>query len=350
MILPPQDHTDNFGSVVREVLQSWRAGGAAAQERMAGGAGLSILFRGAEIIVFAGNGEAGRIPLLQRDAPGALSRELARLCGGKSREVAIQIPRQEVLRPSLRMPRASRRILRKALQYELGRLSPLDPTQLYFDFDITCLQQQGLDVELRIVQRTTVDRALEICHAAGLQVAAIFFQDDPRAADWRSFPVDKPAFFRDQWRRWSTALLAGLALLLLIALVFVAYDRISYSAKQLDTELNIERGQAADVERKEHEILALATQNRFLSQQKQAPLLVSLLADISQLLPDNSWLTEIEVAGNTIRIRGYSTSASDLIALIDNSRRFRNAEFAAPVVQDGPRKEERFDLTFEVRR
>jgi general secretion pathway protein L len=297
---------------------------------------------------------AGRIPLDDESAARPVSYELARLCGtqGKSGDVAIVLPQSELLRPSLRMPKASRQTLRKALAYELGRLSPLDPTQLYFDFAARRSEppQQGLEVELRIVRRAVADRAVAICHSSQLRVASIRFGDDPREADWLSFPVDRPAFFLALWRRWSTILLAAAAALLAVAVVFAAYARIDASAEQLSDLVSEESTKAAVVERLEHEIATIRAQNEFLGRLKRAPLLVGVLADLSRVLPNNTWLNEIEASGNKIRIRGYSHSAPQLIALIDGSGRFANAQFTAPLVQDGPGNIVRFDLSFEVRR
>jgi general secretion pathway protein L len=86
----------------------------------------------------------------------------------------------------------------------------------------------------------------------------------------------------------------------------------------------------------------------FLAQQKQSPLLVKILAEVTKILPDNTWLVEFELHGREVRIRGYSAAASSLIALFDNSRLFTNAQFRAPSMQ-GQNGAERFDLSFEVK-
>jgi len=298
--------------------------------------------------------EAGRIPLEDENAARSVSYELARLCDipGKLGDVAIVLPQGELLRPNLRMPKASRRTLRKALAYELGRLSPLDPAQLYFDFTARRSEPplQGLDVELRIMRRVVADRAVAICHSSQLQVASILFQNDPREADWLSFPVDRPAFLRALWRHWSVSLLAAAAVFLAVAVLFAAYARVDASAEQLNDLVSEESTKAIVVERLEREIGTISAQNEFLDRLKRAPLLVGVLADLSRVLPDNTWLNEIEASGNKVRIRGYSHSAPELIALIDGSSRFANAQFTAPLVQDGPGNVVRFDLSFEVRR
>lgn len=356
MTLAPQSSEEDAGSV-RDVLSNWRDElglfWAETRERMAVAAatGTRIVFAARTISICDGETVLGVVPFTEDTTNDVLAHDIARLCGGRTGGVALQLPQEEVLRPTLRMPRAASRTLREALGFELGRLSPLEKDDLYFDFHVLPQQEKAptLEIELRIVRRTVVDRAVAICHAAGLQIASIVFENDRREADWRVFPVDRQALFWSLWRRWSTVLLAGLAALLFVAVIFTAYARVGYSSELLDEQVSEAQSRAALVERMERDVRAITSQSEFLNRQKRAPLLVSVLADISRILPDNTWLNEIEESGNTVRIRGYSTAPSNLIALLDGSSHFANAQFAAPLVQDAPGKASRFDLTFQVR-
>lgn len=356
MTSSPQS-SDEGTDAFRDILSNWwdelHLIAAEIREKMfvSGDSGTKVAFDTHAISVRDGEVELGAIPLREDATSDALVRDLSRLCGGKAGGVVLQLARDEVLRPTLRMPRASKRMLREALGYELGRLSPLETGDLYFDFHALPQQEkaQTLEIELRIVRRAVVERAVAICHVAGLQVASIVFEDDGREADWQMFPVDRQARLFALWHRWSTVLLSGLAGLLFAAAIFAAYVRLGYSAELLGYQVSEAQSRAALVEHMERDIRAIALQSEFLNRQKRAPLLVSVLADISRILPDNTWLSEIEESGKTIRIRGYSSAPSSLIALIDNSSHFTNAQFAAPLVQDAPGKASRFDLTFEVR-
>jgi Tfp pilus assembly protein PilN len=73
------------------------------------------------------------------------------------------------------------------------------------------------------------------------------------------------------------------------------------------------------------------------------------LADLTELLPDSSYLTEMRYRVEEIRIAGFSDSAARLIALIEVHPSFDQARFNAPVVMDPTSNLERFDLSFRWR-
>ncbi len=297
--------------------------------------------------------EIGRVDRLDEDGARAISTILAnseQIPRGTT-DVAIQLPQSQVLRPRLELPAASRATLGRAAQYELERLSPIAPAQLYFDFFIVDAgrKKKKAEIELRIIKRTAVDQAVELARAAGLGVGSILFEGDSREANWRTFPVDRGAFLRMKWRRWNLLLLAGGAALIFIAALFAAYARGAAEADMLSTEVETASERAAIVHRLEHEINNVKAQIEFPVEQKRAPLLIGVFSEVTRILPDGTWLTEFAVNSGKVHVQGFSKSASDLIGLIDRSPYFANAQFGAPL-QSAQDNTERFDLSFDIKR
>lgn len=266
------------------------------------------------------------------------------------RDRILVLPSGGVLRPTVRLPNASERTLRSALKYELEKLSPVPPEQVYFDFNVTRRNRESnsAEVELRIIRRDIVDEAVRRTHAAGFGVAAIRFEGDARPAGKNSFPVDRSAYLRDQWRRRRAAVLGIAALVLLVAALLAAYLRGAEISSDLADQVSNEGMRAARVEQLQRRIERATAQLAFLGEQKKSPLFVAVLDDVAHTLPDGTWLTEFDLSGSKIRIEGYSRSASELIAIFDRSGRFANTQFAAPVTQGAAPGIERFDLTFEL--
>jgi general secretion pathway protein L len=291
----------------------------------------------------------GRAAIAQDDAPRRMQ-ELVSKAGVKRRDAVLSLAPDDVLRLSVVLPLASHRTLRHALSYEIERLSPISPDEVYFDFAATGRDPDAssADVRLRIVRRDLVDPVIALCRRAGLSVGAIRFEGDARPADWRAFPVDRNALLRSEARRLGPALLAGAATALLVAILLAAYLRGAAVADDLRDRVATEGIRAAQVERLRNRIDRTATQFAFLEREKRAPLFVAVLNDVTRVLPDGTWITEFNLSGNRIRIEGYSRAASDLIAIFDRSGRFTNAQFAAPVTQGTSAGLERFDLTFEL--
>ena len=308
---------------------------------------LTLKFRGGDAVLAFGSTQIGHVVASAPDAPQRL-RALAAQTG--RRDAVLSLSSDDVLRPSVRLPRASFSTLRRALGYEIERLSPISPDTVYFDFAVTRRDQASntVEIELRIIRRDIVDPAVALAHAANLSVSAIRFEDDARGADWRAFPVDRSGFLRAQARHRGPALLASAAVVLLIAILLALYLRGAAVADDLTDQVSTEGMRAAEVERLRHRIDRTATQFAFLEKQRRAPSFVAVLNDVTRTLPDGTWITEFDLTANRIRIEGYSHAASDLIAVFDRSGRFTNAQFAAPVTQGSAAGVERFDLTFEL--
>jgi len=277
--------------------------------------------------------------------------ELARVMdrSGVGSDVVLVLPADNVLRLRLTMPRSTRAALHGALRYEIERISPINQADLYYDFVALSSKNDNLEIELRIVRKNVLDEAVALCGAAGLSVAGLRFEDDSQPADWRCFPVDQRAFARNLWRRFGSIALAGLAALLVLAVLLGAYTRETAKLDAL-TEAVIDAGtRAARVERTQQLIDRTAKDLALPILEKRSPLVISTLAELTQILPDGTWITELTLDGSKVRIEGSSSSASDLIGLIDRSGKFANAHFEAPLVHDQTANVDRFDLSFEIR-
>lgn len=290
----------------------------------------------------------GTVALDQDDAARQIRAALSAV--PKLRDIAIVFAENDILRPSLTLPYASYDNLQKALHFELERLSPVSPEEVYFDFAIQNRDREArtADIALRIIRRDIVSKTVELCHAAGLGVSAIYLGGDGDPADWRTFPVDRKALLFACARRFAIQILAGAAFILFIAILLAAYLRGAETADYLAEELSSESLRAARVERLQHRIDQATTQLAFLSKQKRAPLFVAILNDVTGILPNGTWLTEFSIDGSKIHVAGYSRAAADLIGVVDRSGRFANAQFTAPVTQGASPGVDRFDLTFDV--
>jgi general secretion pathway protein L len=59
-----------------------------------------------------------------------------------------------------------------------------------------------------------------------------------------------------------------------------------------------------------------------------------MLAELARLLPDGTWLRSLQYRNGELTIQGYTSSASDLIPLIEGSPLFDSVRFGAPITRD----------------
>ena len=301
-----------------------------------------------------GREEAGRFVELgrvRRDAD--VSRLFSAAVTGlglSGHDFRLRFSAADVLRPSVKLPNARNKVLAGALGYELEQLTPLDPTSLYFDYKIEERDRatNSVLIALRIIRKDIVDEALALCHAAGLKVATIAFENDPLEADASRFPVDKLAYRRWQWRLHGSVALIGVIIVLLFGLAFAIYARGSAEVDSLNDKVANEAVAAARVEHIAREVSATRRAFATLAREKREPLAISILASLTHTLPSGTWLTDFAIDGRKVRIQGNSPDASELISLVDSSGTFANAQFEAPVVQDQSLHAEHFSMVFDV--
>jgi general secretion pathway protein L len=58
---------------------------------------------------------------------------------------------------------------------------------------------------------------------------------------------------------------------------------------------------------------------------------LSLLKELTKIIPEDTWVTNLVYKNDTVEITGYSSSASALIPIIERSPFFTGVEFTAPV-------------------
>ncbi|HEY1630514.1 MAG TPA: PilN domain-containing protein [Rhizomicrobium sp.] len=341
--------TDSRDDELADLFRVWRAEWAAALREHAfwrdDPQSAIVEFAGDGAIVSRGNAQAeseiARVPNIT---------ELAFALRGQ-KDVVLRLPQSEVLRANVWLPKAKASTLRQALHFELERLSPVDPSQLYFDFTPIGRDKAANRVELalRIVRRAAVDEALRLCHGAGLAASGVTFAGEARMADAEQFPVDRPAYYRFLWRKWNLAALGGLALVLALAALLAWYGRNQAAQDQLTDQVLVEQSRAAIVSRIQDDTVKTRTRIAFAGHQKQAPLFVATLSELARLMPDGTWLNEVEINGARVHIRGYSHGAADLIALIDRDPLFADAQFGAPLIRNPTGNVEQFDMLFDLR-
>ncbi|WP_048860910.1 PilN domain-containing protein, partial [Acidisphaera rubrifaciens] len=161
---------------------------------------------------------------------------------------------------------------------------------------------------------------------------------------WRA-DSQKPA--TPAQRRLRRALEAA-TVLLLVAAYGVYVHRLGAERDRLERQVAVAARQAAaargiaDSNARIERALALVERR----QREMEPLM--LLDELTRLVPDTMWVSQLTVRGRGIEMIGYSPRVSDLITRIENHEIFYNPEFRSPITRSTAGEGERFDLAFDV--
>jgi general secretion pathway protein L len=91
-------------------------------------------------------------------------------------------------------------------------------------------------------------------------------------------------------------------------------------------------------------------QGALLATKQATPAVSDILLELTRALPDDTWLAELGVVGNELRLVGYSASATSLIGLIGQSKLLAEPRFRSAVTQDAASSRERFELGVRIGR
>ncbi len=108
---------------------------------------------------------------------------------------------------------------------------------------------------------------------------------------------------------------------------------------QVNRQLAALEPEARQVERQLEESRALAQQMENFRKIGSTPDKLRILKDLTELIPDNTWLFNLRLSRQNLDISGMSKSASDLIPLLEKSGWLTKTEFASPIVTDANKQE-----------
>ena len=108
-----------------------------------------------------------------------------------------------------------------------------------------------------------------------------------------------------------------------------------------------QQADAVDALKREQERL-LAEYNFPIEHKLATPAKVVLLDELTRILPDNTWLQQLEIHGMEVSMQGNTSSSSRLIGLFEQSALLENANFKSPLAKVTG-SEERFQLAAEMK-
>jgi general secretion pathway protein L len=255
------------------------------------------------------------------------------------------------LRKIISLPLAARDDLDQLLRFEMDRLTPFRADDVYFAHRIiaTDSQNRRIAVELAAAPKATVDRALETARAVGVAPARL---ELITAHAGNREPLNLlPCRSGDRaGERPLLRALILLALLLAIAAVVIPLHRQRTKFADLSDQIAATRAAAEESHTLREQLDQFTRTGYFLLAEKaRRPMATDVLAELTRLVPDGAYLTQLVLQENEVQLYGSAATASDLIGLLDQSPLFRSPQFRSPVTQDvADDGAERFHLSAEL--
>ncbi|NCA70797.1 MAG: fimbrial assembly protein, partial [Sphingobacteriia bacterium] len=87
-----------------------------------------------------------------------------------------------------------------------------------------------------------------------------------------------------------------------------------------------------------------------LQQKWDSPNLLLMLRDLTDLLPDDTWLQTLDYNNGELELRGESAQATALIGMLEQAPGFEQVSFRSPVTQVPQTGKERFNISLRLTR
>lgn len=72
--------------------------------------------------------------------------------------------------------------------------------------------------------------------------------------------------------------------------------------------------------------------------------------ELSRVIPDHTFLTEVRIAGRTVTLSGVSSDAARLVRTLDGSRLFTDATLVGSITPDATERRDRFRVSMKIRK
>ena len=269
--------------------------------------------------------------------------------------VVLRIPARQSLSKQIKLPAAAAENMTEVVGYEMNRLTPFDADQVYYSATLNkkLPETKQIVVDLAIVQRQTVDDLLEEMKVWGVNpqivdVEPLGVSDIAPQKNRNLLPTHLRAAGDNTKRIINMGLGVFLAILvLLMVLVPIWLDRQHVLA--LQEELKQVSDTTREVEKLRNDVGKLVEETGFLLEQKKTkPVFVALINELTERIPNDTWLTNLRYNNDRLQIHGLSPAASGLIEIIEASSFFDNTSFVSPVTQDRRTRLERFQIAANV--
>lgn len=261
------------------------------------------------------------------------------------RRTLFELPADVMLTRRLQLPAQVRDHLRQVLTYELDRLTPFNSQQVFFDARVLTSHGSKLDVELALCPREQATAWLEHLANSQLPVSTLTWAGAWPEANLlppQARPRPKLAPLLLKW------LLLLLVLSLIAAVLITPLWQRHHQQERLTQELRRVSAQAEQVSQVREALeRARLGSVAVLERKREHPRMADLLLELTDLLPDDTWVQTLNYRDGEVDIRGESGQATALISLLERGPGISNVTFRSPVMQVAASGSERFHIAFK---
>ncbi|MGB9154825.1 MAG: PilN domain-containing protein [Alphaproteobacteria bacterium] len=260
---------------------------------------------------------------------------------------SIALPSENAFIDNFKVPVSARAKLHQAVSFEVKRRSPFRSDDALFDFSaVNNPDRQTLNVEWATIPANLIQRGKIIAQKLGYLPVAVGIAANTnknlkyvfdRQKHSSPFRLDKPL----------AIMLLSFALFICVAIYAISArsGQVTEINREVST-LKAEAKQAGDTKAAVDKRLAALS---LVASRTNEPKVLGILREVTNLMPNDTWVAEFNLKGNQLELIGYSAAASSLIERFATVPLFDHAHFRAPITPQANKNLERFDIAVTIR-
>ncbi|MCG6898295.1 MAG: PilN domain-containing protein [Thiocapsa sp.] len=262
----------------------------------------------------------------------------------------LMLPPDAILTRRVSLPAQVRGNLAQVIRYELDRLSPFQPDEVLYDFSIRPGPKgaRRLNVDLALCRRDLVAPWIKRLGDAGAPIDRVWWDGAWSNANLLP-PSERP---KRRLELFSLDRLLWTSALLLVAAILIGpWWQRQRIAEALDSQVRHARIEAVAVDDLRQELERARLGSTAVLQQKwDEPNVLVMLRELTERIPDDTWIQTFDYNDGRVELRGESGQATALIALLEQAPGMDEVSFRSPVTQVPQTGKERFNISLRFSR
>jgi len=268
--------------------------------------------------------------------------------------VGLRIPYASCFARRVELPAAAANDFERMLALDFERVTPFKAKDVYLTHFIEQgpAEQGKVWVRQLVVKRNAVNGLKAEVEALGLTVGSIdCWNEDGTAALPVNFLTEDASNKPLGSASWPVSkLLAGCAAALAVTAAYILVDKYDTALQDLQAQTARQKAKVQAVRealgRSQSAYAEFANLNRL---RRDYVSRVSAIEELTRLMPDTAWVTDLKIEGSNVDISGLANKAATLIPLLERSAMFVDATPTAALTFDQREDKDRFSVRVHIR-
>ena len=296
-------------------------------------------------------GQTSRLGRFALDGLGMTAAQRAAALAGGPLPIRLRLPPGLLLEKHLSLPLAAERELARVVGYEMDRETPFSTDEVYWDSAVEQRDRANgrLKLRLSLVPKAPVQALIAALQAAGLAPTARSMRRSASGA-FRPIALARGAGQRGLVGARAVPVAAIVCMALAVLALAVPFLRQAIELGRVESRIAELQPSVDEAEALRKRIEGSGAGGDVLTEQRaKMGDVLKVLAAATQILPDDTHLTDFTMRQRKLSLVGQSADASKLIGALSQDQTFQNPVFAAPVTTMPGAHMDVFSISAEAR-